>query len=337
MKRPAIFFDRDNTLIVSDGYLGDPAGVTLVEQAADAVARARQYGFQVMTFSNQSGVARGMFTEDAVAAVNRRMDELLQAANAAAVIERHVYCPYHPEAVVERYREDSFLRKPKPGMILKLAEELNLDLARSWVVGDAPRDIEAGQAAGCRTVLFRDPKLPASPAAEVQSEVKPDFVVSSLREAIELIAREAFKGTVPRPTAVATIEPEPVKENGMANPPRVDASEENSSQNPPTLVAAGGGVAAKPEEQPGRGEVRVRKLEHLTEQILLELRRRREQEPSDFSVSKLLAGIVQVLALAVLFLAYLNRDNPAGVQATLLWAIALQVLTVALLIMGKQR
>ncbi len=79
MKRPAVFFDRDNTLIVSDGYLGNPAEVKLIEGAADAVARARKMGFAAVTISNQSGVARGMFTEDAVRSVNRRMDDLLRA------------------------------------------------------------------------------------------------------------------------------------------------------------------------------------------------------------------------------------------------------------------
>ncbi len=81
MKKPAIFFDRDNTLIASDGYLGDPAAVRLIPGVADAVARARDLGFTVVTFSNQSGVARGMFGEEAVIAVNEKMDELLLQEN----------------------------------------------------------------------------------------------------------------------------------------------------------------------------------------------------------------------------------------------------------------
>src|SRR2546430_7660005 len=114
VKRPAIFFDRDNTLIVSDGYLSEPGKVVLVDGAPEAVAKARQLGFVVVAFSNQSGVARGFFTEDAVHAVNKRLDELLQQAKPAALITRHEFCPYHPEAPVEKYRQDSPLRKPKP-------------------------------------------------------------------------------------------------------------------------------------------------------------------------------------------------------------------------------
>lgn len=390
MKRPAIFFDRDNTLIASDGYLGDPAGVVLIDGAPDAVARARQYGFRVVTFSNQSGVARGMFTEEAVQAVNRRMDELLQATHPSAVIERHAYCPFHPEASVEQYREDSFLRKPKPGMILKLAEELNLDLARSWVVGDAPRDIEAGKAAGCRTVLFKDPKLPPSPAAEVESAVQPDFVVATLREAVDMIAKEAFKTAIVRPAApaqpalsnnelphtspAATVAPavnEPVAETPVieekseevvvapetpvadsietsdaVEEPAVEEPEEPAAAVSAPVEPAPAPMAAHPlpvsmPVQPAKEakavHVDTAKLESLTEQILLELRRQRHEEAPEFSVSKLLAGIVQVLVLAVMFVAYLNRENPVSLQTTLLFAIALQVLTVALLIMGKQR
>src|SRR5699024_11142835 len=117
MKRPAVFFDRDNTLIANDGYLGDPAGVRLIEGAPEAVARVRGLGFATVTFSNQPGVARGMFGEEAVHAVNSRLDELLHDANPEAIIDRHEFCPFHPEATVERYKSDSDLRKPKPGMI----------------------------------------------------------------------------------------------------------------------------------------------------------------------------------------------------------------------------
>jgi D-glycero-D-manno-heptose 1,7-bisphosphate phosphatase len=187
MTRPAVFFYRDNTLIVSDGYLGDPDSVVLVDGAADLVARVRRLGYAAVTFSNQSGVARGLFTEQDVHRVNSRLDELLLDHDAAAVIDRHEFCPHHPEAAVPRYRQASEFRKPSPGMIYQAARQLGLDLGRSWVVGDAPRDIEAGRAAGCRTILFKDPTLPASPAAAEPMSVEPDFVAGSLREVAELI------------------------------------------------------------------------------------------------------------------------------------------------------
>src|SRR3954454_4656527 len=130
MSRPAVFFDRDNTLIACDGYLGDPEKVELIDGAADAIVRCRQLGFAVVVFSNQSGVARGMFGEEAVHAVNHRLDDLLHEDDPAAIIDRHEFCPYHPEATVERYRQASDLRKPHPGMIHQAAHRLALDLTR---------------------------------------------------------------------------------------------------------------------------------------------------------------------------------------------------------------
>jgi len=284
MNRPAIFFDRDNTLIVSNGYLKDPAEVRLVHGAAEAVARARAMGFAVITVSNQSGVARGIMNEQDVQAVNDRLDELLRAEDAGATIDRHEYCPYHPEGEVDEYRDDSELRKPKPGMLKKAAVEMKLDLSQSWMIGDAPRDIEAGVAAGCATILFRDPSLPPSPAAADEPAVSADFTVDSLEEAMDMIQQQL------------------------------------THRAPATEIAA------------ARSKDR---LEQLAEQILQELRRRDEHAHTDFSVPRLMAGIVQVLALAVLFLSYLNR-NDVSLQPLLIFALVLQTLVVALLLMGRR-
>jgi D-glycero-D-manno-heptose 1,7-bisphosphate phosphatase len=370
MKRPAVFFDRDNTLIVSDGYLGDPSKVVLVDGAADAVARVRQLGYATVVFSNQSGVARGMFAEDAVHAVNAKMDEQLLDANPTAVIDRHEFCPFHPEAMVEAYRQDSPLRKPRPGMILQAAEKLALDLSRSWVVGDAPRDVEAGHAAGCRTVLIKDPSLPPSPAANSASDVEPTVVVSSLREAITAIAQQT-DGALPteptpppastQPPAAAAAVGAPPAELAMSitrEPAPVPAATESMTVAPkqdreperrpaPPAAATNRAASYAPPEQPrpavamppsaapAENPASTEGVEALLEQILMELRRDAEHEHSDFSVSKLLAGIMQPVALAVLFFAYFREGTPQ--LATLLTALTLQTFTVALLLMGRQR
>ena len=300
MKRPAIFFDRDNTLIVSDGYLGDPSAVRLIDGAAEAVARARAMGFATVVSSNQSGVARGMFGEQDVRAVNARLDEVLRATNAGAIVDRHEFCPFHPDATVEQYRHDSDLRKPKPGMIIRAADALDLDLFRSWVIGDAPRDVAAGHAAGCRTILFRDPTLEASPATQEELTVEPDFVVSTLKEAMDVIEQAmGFGGSDDAQTAEAPREP------------------------------------TMRDHEPARDVVRdLARLESLGQEILQELRRRHEPAQSDFSVPRLMSGIVQVIALAVLFVCYLNR-NDASLLPLLVLALVLQTLTIALLLMGR--
>lgn len=380
MKRPAVFFDRDNTLIANDGYLGDPAGVVLVDGAADIIARVRSLGYAAVVFSNQSGVARGMFSEEDVHRVNARLDELLADLNPQAVIDRHEFCPFHPEGSVPEYAKESELRKPKPGMIRQAAERLALDLSKSWVIGDAPRDIEAGKAAGCRTIWFKDPKLPPSSSARELMLTVPDAVVSSLREAMDVIAREALvrqaSAPEPMPPAADEAEPEPEEQSGApAEPDSAPVREERFASPPPAPafqpseprrpVASGPRAvsSAKPlmqmlaEKRAAKAATAAAtdveshssaassgspvpmastaRLEELLEQILQEVQRRPEQHEADFSLSKLLAGIVQILAIAVPLMGYFIYHTPPEIAIQL--GIAIETLTIALLIMGRQR
>lgn len=345
MKRPAIFFDRDNTLIVSDGYLADPAKVVLVEGASEAVARARKLGFAAVVFSNQSGVARGMFDEDAVRAVNERLDEMLKQQNPHAIIDRHEFCPYHPQAAVEEYRRESDLRKPSPGMIYTAAHALALDLDRSWVIGDAPRDIEAGAAAGCRTILLRVPNLPESPAAQEPLKVQPEKVVTSLKDAIDYIASEPPRPATPSPGTPEVTAQRLVRGGGEgsfdvrssrfdvrssanANIDRSTSNIEQRSERPSPQPSPG---------LPGEGGAPPAKLELLAEEILRELRRQAQHAEPEFSVARLLGGIAQVVSIAIVFLAYLNRTDTHVLGGLLLFAIWLQVLTIALMVMGRHR
>jgi D,D-heptose 1,7-bisphosphate phosphatase len=291
MKKPAIFFDRDNTLIACDGFLGDPAQVRLIDGAADAIARARGMGFAIVTISNQSGVGRGKFSEEAVLVVNDKMDQLLLGENPDAKIDRHEFCPFHPEATVEKYRKESDLRKPKPGMILRAAEAMELDLSTSWVIGDAPRDIEAGQAAGCRTILVSDASLTASPAAMQAGSVEPDEIVSSVAEAMDIV--EAMVGTESLHQQSAQALRPPIQSNELA------------------------------------------RLENLVQQLVDQVRRRNEHVP-EFSLGKMLAGVTQILAIAMAVANYFYR--PAGEpMMPIVIAIFLEALTVALLLMGRER
>jgi D-glycero-D-manno-heptose 1,7-bisphosphate phosphatase len=362
LKRPAIFFDRDNTLIVSDGYLSDPNKVVLVEGAAEAVAKARQLGYQVVVFSNQSGVAKGMFGEEAVWAVNTRLNELLKAAKSTATIALHEYCPYHPEAKVEKYKLDSPLRKPKPGMILAAADKLKLDLGRSWVIGDAPRDIEAGRAAGCRTILYKNSALAPSPAALEPSKVEPDFVASSLAEAMEIVGREVFRTKVegsPRAHAVvsslataiggatetmtAATGPSGLGEAAMKLMESGKMDDTTEATGSADSAADSSTAASRPEDvipsaargdtlapQSGRDNATSPRSEELLHAILVELRRQREGPSSEFSVNQLLAVITQVLALGLMTMAIIFRTEEVS-GSYLMFAIMLQVLTIALL------
>lgn len=344
MRRPAVFFDRDNTLIIGNDYLGNPNEVKLVAGAAAAVAKCRAMGYATVVVSNQSGVARGFFTEDDVRACNARMDQLLLEQNPSAVIDRHEYCPFHPEAKVEAYRQDSFLRKPKPGMILAAADALALDLARSWVIGDAPRDIAAGKAAGCRTILIIDPTLAPSPAALEASSVQPDFTVTTLIEAVELIAKLTHKSDRPplmgekTPTTQPSLPTSGSSSSTESPASRLDPSTSQKSSPALTPKSSVSQPPVRDAPMTSPAILDLSKLEWLIQQVLVELKKSHETHQDDFSVSKLLAGITQVLALAALFLAYfLYRNDANTLHSWLLVGIFLQIFTIALLIMSRQK
>lgn len=376
MRRPAVFFDRDNTLIVGNDYLGDPKGVVLVTGAGGAVATCRNLGYAIVVVSNQSGVARGLFTENDVAAVNRETERQLREANPEAVVDRHEYCPHHPDGTVDQYKQQCDCRKPKAGMIFAAAEAMALDLKASWMVGDAPRDIAAGKTAGCRTVLIIDPSLAPSPAALAAVDTPADFVVGSLIEAAEVIAqaaarptpvqrpitpepaarREAMVETPPTPRVVSTPTPTGPPIPLPAAPAAPPASRSVQPVGPtPAGVDAPASLTAPvsprpPERRPAdpppattptpdaAPRPDLARLEMIGHQVLMELKKLNDTRQDDFSVSKLIAGITQTLALAALPLSYvLYRNDPQVFQAWLLTAIFLQTFTVALLVMGRQR
>jgi histidinol-phosphate phosphatase family protein len=146
-KRPAVFLDRDGTLIADVPYVGDPAQVRLLPGSADAVQRLRRAGFACIVVSNQSAVGRGMITLDQMHAVHRELVRQLTAAGAA--LDGNYWCPYAPQSPDKTVIEHVD-RKPGPGMLLRAARDLNLDLTNSWIIGDQASDMLAGRNAGCR-------------------------------------------------------------------------------------------------------------------------------------------------------------------------------------------
>lgn len=148
----AVFIDRDGTLNVEKDYLYRTDECELILGSAAAVRRLNDAGWLVVVVTNQSGVARGYYGEQEVASLHRHMaDELAQGGGQVA---GWYYCPHHPSGL-EPYNRQCDCRKPLPGMLLQAARELEIDLSRSWMVGDKLVDIQAGQAAGCRAVLVR--------------------------------------------------------------------------------------------------------------------------------------------------------------------------------------
>jgi D-glycero-D-manno-heptose 1,7-bisphosphate phosphatase len=157
--RPAVFLDRDDTLMearslppprppAAPGDVIDPALVQLRPGAREGCRALRAAGFALVVVSNQGVAARGGATVEQVEGVNQRLSDLLIGTDGLPLIDAFYFCPFHPRGTVAAFTREHPWRKPAPGMILAAAAELELDVARSWLIGDAERDVAAGIAAG---------------------------------------------------------------------------------------------------------------------------------------------------------------------------------------------
>lgn len=198
--RRAVILDRDGTLIVDPGYLGEPDGVRLLPWVGESLRALAEAGLLLVVATNQSGVARGKYTLERYHAVAARLASVLAAEGVR--LAGSYCCPYHPEGVVAEYAREHEDRKPNPGMWHRAAAELGLDLARSYSIGDGERDVVAGKRAGTTAILLaaeRD-KWPLP----VEGPYDADFVARDLREAASwILLREGRAPLPPRDGATA--------------------------------------------------------------------------------------------------------------------------------------
>jgi len=149
--RPAVFMDRDGCLIEEAGYINHPSRVRMLPRSPAAVARLNRAGIAAVMATNQAGIARDYFSTETLEAVNAEVER--QLADQGAKLDALYVCTHHPSAGQPPFRLECECRKPKPGLLLRAAAEMDLDLSRSVMIGDKPSDIGAGQAAGLATVL----------------------------------------------------------------------------------------------------------------------------------------------------------------------------------------
>jgi len=187
MSRPAVFLDRDGTMIEDNGYLYRIEDVTPFPWMVDAVRALNRAELPIVVVTNQSAIARGMLTEDRLSEIHARIDDLLR--NGGASVTAYYYCPHHPEGTVAPFARVCECRKPAPGLVARAAADLDLDVTRSFVVGDKWTDVALARAIGAKGVLVRtgygadEEKHPACGVAA-------DAIVDNLAAAASWIIRQ---------------------------------------------------------------------------------------------------------------------------------------------------
>ncbi len=182
MPSPAVFLDKDGTLIHNVPYNVDPALICFTPRADEGLRLLHQSRFRLVVVSNQPGVAYGFFTEEALSAVEVKLREL--CARAGAPLAGFYYCPHAPTGHIKKYATICFCRKPRPGLLVRAALDLGIDLDASWLIGDILDDIEAGLGAGCRTVLLLNGN---ETEWDLSDGRRPHYFAADLKEAAQIV------------------------------------------------------------------------------------------------------------------------------------------------------
>lgn len=182
----AIFLDRDGTLNYDPGYLGNPEQVVLFPTVAESLSVLKnEFNFLLIVISNQSGVARGLITKDDVDKVNQKINFLLNPFNVQ--IDSFYYCTAHPDFNSEKECE---CRKPSPKLIFDAAKDFEIDLSKSYMIGDSISDIQAAKNAGCKSILIKTGYGKESFIALLSENNLPNFVAENFKEACNFIIND---------------------------------------------------------------------------------------------------------------------------------------------------
>jgi D-glycero-D-manno-heptose 1,7-bisphosphate phosphatase len=328
MPNKAIFLDRDDTIIEDPGYINNPDQVKLLDGAAEALSSLKGMGYKLVVVSNQSGVARGIVTEEALGSIHKRLEQLL--AEKGVSLDRIYYCPYHPNGVIPKYRKESDLRKPNPGMLFQAGKDLDIDMAESWMVGNSIRDVEAGKRAGCKTVMIasrtHEQKIPTG-------KPDPDYRAVNLKEVANIIKMRArspqkqVNSTPAETTAQETTEepkqPAPIQQI-MPQQDVPLSQAETKTDEPVTPV----------EKQPVKPQTTEQLLSSILDQIKM---MQRSNMFGEFSITRFIAGIAQGLVFLCLLVSIWFLTSPAKQYNQLMisigFAIVLQLMALTFYIM----
>ncbi len=184
----AVFLDRDGTICEEVGYLDSVERMRLIPRAGEAVRRINARGFKTIVITNQSGVARGYFTEKCLQTLHEEL--IRQLKEEGAYLDGIYYCPHHPEGEASPYRTICDCRKPATGLLLKAAEELDVDLHASYMIGDHYSDVECAHRAGARGILLLTGHGQAAWSQRDQWRVAPDWIAEDLFAAVQWVLEQ---------------------------------------------------------------------------------------------------------------------------------------------------
>ena len=355
MSDKAIFFDRDDTLIEDPGYISSPEQVKLLTGVPRALIELKALGYKLVVVTNQSAVARGIVTEKVLGDIHSRLKQLLAEKN--AFLDEIYYCPYHPKGVVKKYRQDSELRKPNPGMLLKAAEDMDLDLNQSWCVGNSSSDIEAGLRAGCKTILI---DLPSRKLQLKPGESRPDYKAINIKEVVNIVKKylrspiESEVETQTEPVEEAesveqetesehipeTFEPvlqdtEPVSQAAEQTPETEEPVISTDEEQPESYMP-------ETQTEPAEQKISSDGTEQLLKSINKQLKSMQRTDMfGEFSIMRLIAGILQIIVLFCLLISIWFLISPSrqdsSVFIALGFAMVLQLMALTFYIMHGRK
>ncbi|MCK4293797.1 MAG: HAD-IIIA family hydrolase [Planctomycetes bacterium] len=329
MSNKAIFLDRDDTLIEDPGYISSPDQVKLLSGAAGALIKFKAMGYKLVVVTNQSAVARGIITEKVLREIHNRMEQLLAEKDAS--LDGIYYCPYHPDGVVAKYRKESDWAKPNPGMLQAAADEMDIDLGQSWIVGNSSRDIEAGLRVGCKTILID------SPSRQKQSEPgdpTPNYKAVNITEAVNIIKKyhrrpdDSASAAEPPPTdqtEPASEPPEPAPEDAQPVPQEPEPVSQNAK--PLAETQQPQSQQAELQTDTPQDKTQTEPTEQLLSSILDQLKSMQRSDMFDeFSIMRFIAGVVQMLVLLCLLITIWLLMSPNRQDTSVLIALGFAVL-----------
>lgn len=183
-KEIAVFLDRDGTMCEDVGYLDDPRRLTLFPDVFRAIKRLNHRGVKVVVVTNQSGVARGFFTEETVIAIHDRMAGIL--SDKGAFLDKIYYCPHHPD-------DGCKCRKPRPALLKRASRDMDIDLTSSYIVGDQATDIELAYGVGAKGILVMTGLGPKGLKELELQDIKPHYIAKGIGDAVDWIIKDSDK------------------------------------------------------------------------------------------------------------------------------------------------